>query len=101
MIFKLFRRAEPPAPPKRKTAATPAARRSRPAPLVPEPPPVGEVKEDHDESAWDLWEQSQFQLDSQLGALSPSDSVRVKQDRPSQFSDLDGDPFDRVGKNHR
>lgn len=66
---------------------------------MPEPPPIGEVTEDHDESAWDLWEQSQFQLDSQLGALSPADSVRVKEDRPSQMGDLD--PFSRIGKHDR
>jgi hypothetical protein len=103
MIFKLFKRNEPP-PPKRKPAAPPArsaARRTRPGSLLHEPPPVGEVQETHDESAWDLWEQSQFQLDSQLGTLSPADSVRVRQDRPSQFGELDADPFDRVGKNHR
>ena len=99
MFFKLFRRAEPPASPKRKPASAAAPRRSRPAALMPEPPPVGDVREDHDESAWDLWEQSQFQLDSQLGGLSPADSVRVKQDRPSQAGDLD--PFARIGKNHR
>lgn len=101
MFFKLFRRAEPPAPPKRKSVAAPrpAPRRTRPGSLVPEAPPVGEVKEDHDESAWDLWEQSQFQLDSQLGGLSPADSVRVRDVRPSQMDDLD--PFDRIGKNHR
>lgn len=99
-MFKLFRRAEPPKP-ERKPAA-PAARapsRSRSLPLVPEPPPVPEVREDHDESAWDLWEQSQFQLDSQMGALSPADSVRVREGRPSQMDDLD--PFQRIGKNDR
>jgi hypothetical protein len=99
-MFKLFRRQEaPPTPPK---GAAPVAARARPAhaaPLAHEPPPVPEVTEDHDESAWDLWEQSQFQLDSQMGGLSPSDSVKVKQPTPSQMGDLD--PFGRVGKNDR
>ena len=58
------------------------SRRSGPVPLVQEPPPLPEVREDHDESAWSLWEESQFQLDSQLGQLSPSDSVRVKAGEP-------------------
>jgi hypothetical protein len=101
-MFKLFRRNDPPAKPQPKPAPKAAQarnRRSRPAPLVQEPPPLPEVREDHDESAWDLWEQSQFQLDSQMGELSPSDSVRVKQERPSQLGELD--PFARIGKNDR
>lgn len=97
-MFKLFRRAEPPKP-ERKPAAAAARARPRSLPLVPEPPPVPEVREDHDESAWDLWEQSQFQLDSQMGGLSPADSVRVREGRPSQMDDLD--PFQRIGKNDR
>ena len=101
-MFKLFRRNETPPTPQGKSGPPPAqarARRSRPAPLVQEPPPLPEVHEDHDESAWSLWEESQFQLDSQLGELAPSDTVRVKQDRPSQVGELD--PFSRIGKNHR
>ena len=98
-MFKLFRRNDPPAKPQSKPAQQARTRRARPAPLVPEPPPLPEVREDHDESAWDLWEQSQFQLDSQMGELSPSDSVRVKQERPSQMGELD--PFARIGKNDR
>jgi hypothetical protein len=101
-MFKLFRRNETPPKPQGKPAPQPAqarTRRSRPVPLVQEPPPLPEVREDHDESAWDLWEQSQFQLDSQMGELSPSDSVRVKQERPSEMGDLD--PFSRIGKNDR
>ena len=100
-MFKLFFwRAEPTRPPRKPSAAVapprPPARR---APLINEPPPLPEVREDHDESAWDLWEQSQFQLDSQMGGLSPADSVRVREGRPSQMDDLD--PFQRIGKNHR
>lgn len=105
-MFKLFRRGEPPAPPPKRqsTAARPApaaAGRRSATPAVHEPPPVPDVHEDHDESAWDLWEQSQFQLDSQLGGLSPADTVRVRQDRSSQLGGLDDDPFSRIGKNDR
>ena len=100
-MFKLFRRQEAPPAPAPKAAPAPAARARTPAaaPAVHEPPPMPEVREDHDESAWDLWEQSQFQLDSQMGGLSPSDSVRVKQATPSEMGGLD--PFGRVGKNDR
>ncbi|TFZ00936.1 hypothetical protein EZ313_21125 [Ramlibacter henchirensis] len=100
-MFKLFRRAEAPAAPRKPEAQAPRfAKRSRPAPLVPELPPLPEVREDNDESAWDLWQESSFQLDSQLGALTPEKSVRVRQERPSQFGDPeDPDPFTRVGKN--
>ena len=101
-MFKLFRRKETPAKPQGKPAIKvppPRPSRSRPAPLVQEPPPLPEVHEDHDESAWSLWEESQFQLDSQLGALSPTDSVRVREGRPSEVGELD--PFSRIGKNDR
>lgn len=101
-MFKLFRRNETPPKTQAKPApkaAQPRSSRSRPAPLVPEPPPLPDVHEAHDESAWSLWEESQFQLDSQMGELSPSDTVRVKQERPSQVGELD--PFSRIGKNHR
>ena len=101
-MFKLFWRKDPPAKPQAKPAIkVPAPRpsRSRPAPLLHEPPPLPEVREDHDESAWSQWEESQFQLDSQLGELSPTDSVRVKEARPSQVGELD--PFARIGKNDR
>jgi len=101
-MFKLFRRKETSPKPQAKPASRAAPRppsRSRPAPLAQDPPPLPDVHEDHDESAWDLWEQSQFQLESQLGELSPSDSVRVKDGTPSQAGELD--PFARIGKNHR
>jgi len=101
-MFKLFGRKATPPKPTGKPAikvAPPRPSRSRPAPLVQEPPPLPEVHEDHDESAWSLWEESQFQLDSQMGALSPSDSVRVKEGRPSEIGELD--PFSRIGKNDR
>jgi len=101
-MFKLFWRKDKPAKPQAKPAIkvpVPRPSRSRPAPLVHEPPPLPEVREDHDESAWSQWEESQFQLDSQLGALSPTDSVRVKEVRPSQLGELD--PFSRIGKNDR
>ena len=106
-MFKLFKRAKPAAssarPAPGKAAASPAAA----APAHPDPgvgvplAPMVEVREDHDESVWDLWEQSNFQLDSQMGGLSPSDSVRVRAASPSQAAELDDDPFSRVGKNHR
>lgn len=109
-MFKLFKRAEPvakPSKPAQARGAAPAAavpvRRHGAvdrAPIAPLPTSTMEVREDDDESAWDLWEQSNFQLDSQMGGLSPSDSVRVRDDRPSQAADLD-DPFARVGKHHR
>lgn len=100
-MFKLFRRKETPSKPQAApvTRVAPRPSRSRPPPLAHEPPPLPDVHEDHDESAWDLWEQSQFQLDSQLGELSPSDSVRVKDGTPSQVGELD--PFARIGKNDR
>ena len=101
-MFKLFRRKDTPAKPQGKPAIKvppPRTLRSRPAPLVAEPPPLPEVHEDHDESAWSLWEESQFQLDSQLGGLSPTNSVRVKEATPSQMGELD--PFSKVGKNDR
>ena len=99
-MFKLFRRAEAPAPRKPEAPAPSFAKRSRPAPLVPEMPPLPEVSEGNDESAWDLWQESSYQLDSQLGGLSPDRSVRVKQERQSQAGDLaPTDPFTRVGKN--
>lgn len=105
-MFKLFRRGEPSAPPPKHRAAAPRTASAPPrpraaTPVLHEPPPVPDVHEDHDESAWDLWEQSQFQLDSQMGSLSPSDSVRVRQDRSSTLGPLDDDPFSRIGKNHR
>ncbi len=111
-MFKLFKREVPATrPPSRpapaKVAASPAAiapARPRPvarSPLAAPPAPMVEVREDHDESAWDLWEQSNFQLDSQMGGLSPSDSVRVRDARPSQAAELDDDPFSRIGKNDR
>ena len=98
-MFKLFRRAAAPAP-EPKAAAKPARDIpvTRPIPLMPDASAM-EVIEDHDESAWDLWEQSQFQLDSQMGSLEPTHSVRVKDGRPSQAAELD--PFSRIGKNHR
>ena len=102
MIFKLFRRKETSPKPKGGPAikVTPPERsRSRAAGVVHEPPPLPDVREDHDESAWDLWEQSQFQLDSQMGGLPPSDSVRVREGRPSEIGELD--PFARIGKNDR
>lgn len=100
MFNKLFRRAEPaPAPAVRKPAVA-AARRTPPrAPVLHEPPPVAEAVEDHDESAWDLWEQSQFQLDSQMGALSPNDSIKVREN--GKVAPEDVDPFALVGKNGR
>lgn len=111
-MFKLFKREAPPARPTRAASAgsrvpappppPPASTPRRPpaaAPLAAAPLQV-EVREDHDESAWSLWEESNFQLDSQMGGLSPSDSVRVKDARPSQAADLD-DPFARIGKNDR
>jgi len=101
-MFKLFWRKEKPVKAQAKPAIKvppPRPSRSRPAPLVHEPPPLPEVHEDHDESAWSQWEESQFQLDSQMGQLSPADSVRVKEGRPSEVGDLD--PFSRIGKNDR
>lgn len=109
-MFKLFKREEPAAKPSRRTPAKVAAPPAATPPGQPGPdaraplaPSVVEVREDHDESAWDLWEESNFQLDSQMGGLSPFDSVRVRDARPSQAADLgaDGDPFSRVGKNDR
>jgi hypothetical protein len=100
-MFKLFRRTPAPAAAQRKPAA-PSARTlevTRPLPLMPESAAMLEVTEDHDESAWDLWEQSQFQLDSQFGGLTPARSVWVKETTPSKVGDLD--PFARIGKNHR
>jgi len=98
-MFKLFKRTGAPAPQPRRPAAAPP-RPSRPAAAaVPEPMPLPDVVEDHDESAWDQWEQSQFQLDSQLGGLSPSDSVRVRDAAKGQGAEPD--PFAKVGKNHR
>ncbi|TFZ08193.1 hypothetical protein [Ramlibacter humi] len=97
MLFKFFKRAEPPAPaarPRPVRSARPAA-----APAIHEPPPMPEVKEDHDESAWDLWEQSQFQLDSQLGPLSAADSVKVNDTAPKKGNA--DDAYSRIGKNHR
>ncbi|WBY01982.1 hypothetical protein PE066_00115 [Ramlibacter tataouinensis] len=101
-MFKLFRRQAPAARPSEPADAAAAPAPASPArtPVPPEAPPQLEVREDHDESAWDLWEQSNFQLDSQMGGLAPSDSVRVREARPSQDADLD-DPFSRVGKHHR
>lgn len=95
-MFKLFRRRQAPAPVAKVAHSRVAPSGAKAAQAADEPPPMLEVKEDDDESAWDLWEQSQFQLDSQMGGLSPSDSVRVK-DRPSQAGELD--PFSRIGKN--
>lgn len=97
MFSRLFKRAAPAAPVPRRA---PAVARTKPqAPVVEEPLPVPEVVEDHDESAWDQWEQSQFQLDSQLGGLSPSDSVRVREGEKK--GGPQPDPFAAVGKNHR
>lgn len=110
-MFKLFRRTEPVARPPRPAQARVAAPATAVpvhrhgaaarAPLAAPAAPMVEVREDHDESAWDLWEQSNFQLDSQMGGLSPSDSVRVRDARPSQAADLDDDPFARIGKHDR
>jgi hypothetical protein len=99
-MFQFLKRAAKAA---RKPAPTPAPHRtgpprnaasgrSRPGQL--EPPPVGEVKEIDDASAWDLWEHSQMELDSRMGPLSAFDSIKVKDATPSQFSDPD--PFSRV-----
>ena len=97
MFSKLFKRAEPPAPPTVRPRPARSARTT--APQLLEPPPVPEVTEDHDESAWDLWEQSQFQLDSQLGPLSAADSVKVN-DPLAKKGNAD-DAFSRIGKNDR
>lgn len=105
-MFKLFKReAAPTQPPGAAPGSTAPPAPQRPPPPARPPLPAEsalqvEVCEDHDESAWDLWEQSNFQLDSQMGGLAPSDSVRVRETRPSQAADLD-DPFSRVGKHHR
>lgn len=101
MFNKLFRRAEPaPAPSARKPAvASSKPKPPRATPVLHEPPPVAEAVEDHDESAWDLWEQSQFQLDSQMGALSPNDSIKVRDSGKKGPEEVD--PFALVGKNGR
>ena len=101
-MFKfLFKKDPKPARPASKAPAKPAsASRSAPVRTRPnslEPPPVGEVHELDDESAWDVWEHSQMELDSRMGPLSAFDSIKVKDERPSQFAD-DGDPFASVRK---
>ncbi|GAC1525358.1 MAG: hypothetical protein NVS2B4_01240 [Ramlibacter sp.] len=54
-----------------------------------ERPPAPEILESDDESAWQEWEQSQIELDSRMGPVSPLDSVKVKEGSPSQMGDLD------------
>ncbi len=91
----------------RRTAGAATAPRPAEARLVPprpqapglhDPLPVPEVVEAHDESAWSQWEESQFQLDSQLGGLSEKDAVKV---REGGAKSTEPDPFARIGKNHK
>ncbi len=100
-MFKLFKRAEPPAPPARKRSPETARPPRRAPPAIQDPLPVPEVVETADESAWDEWEQSNYQLDSQLGGLSPSDSVKVRGTDGAASRPQELDPFARIGKNHR
>jgi hypothetical protein len=87
-MFKLFRRPEPPPAPKPRKPAPP---------LVADPLPVPEVVEDHDESVWSQWEQSQFELDSQMGFLDPADAVKVRDDGArKRGQDPEVDPFASV-----
>lgn len=70
----------------------PAARRTRAtAPGMFDPLPVPEVRESHDESAWDDWENSKMELDSRMGPMSAFDSVKLKDESPSRHGELD--PF--------
>jgi hypothetical protein len=90
---KAARTPEPtPAPHRTASPRNGASGRSRPGLL--EPPPVGDVQEIDDESAWDLWEHSQMELDSRMGPLTAFDSIKVKDATPSQF--CDPDPFSKV-----
>lgn len=77
--------------PRRKvaTASRPAQDPSDPAAL-PLPEVVGEGNTQAD---WSAWEDSMSTLDSQLQDLSPSQSVHVRDTRPSQPDD---DPFASV-----
>ncbi len=95
-MFKLFGKRNKPSGRPTQAPVRPAGRPQRAGSNLPlhEPLPVPQVHEDHDESAWDLWEHSQMQLDSQLGPLTASETVRVNSPRPSQFSELD--PFSSV-----
>lgn len=90
-MFKMFKRpAAPAAQPQR------PAGRAQPSAL-PEAPPVGDVVEGNLESDWALWENSVFQIDSQLQPLEPSASVKDRTAPSSQFDALD--PFSSVGRN--
>jgi len=100
-MFKFLKRAVVAAskPASRPGPRTPAgtgrsSAQSRPATL--DPLPVPEVQEVDDESAWDMWEHSQMELDSRMGPLSVFDSVKVKDASPSQAADLEPDPFASV-----
>jgi hypothetical protein len=103
-VFKLLARivsaVQDPVP-KAPTASSrrTAARRNR-ADLARQRPayplPAPEVEEICDDSAWDMWEQSQTELDSRMGPISAFDSVRTRDGSPSKMSGID--PFASVRK---
>jgi len=80
-----------PAAPSRSTAGRKPTARRPAGPVMFDPLPVPEVRESHDESAWDDWENSKMELDSRMGPLSAFDSVKVRDESPSHHGDLD--PF--------
>jgi thioesterase domain-containing protein len=89
--------------PAAKTASPAAKRSSRQGPSRDvsqlghvDPVPAAEAREIHDDSAWDMWEQSQNEWDSRMGPSSAFDSVRAKDPSPSQMSELD--PFASIRK---
>ncbi|MGZ5180465.1 MAG: hypothetical protein ACXWC6_18240 [Ramlibacter sp.] len=99
-MLKFLKRAvgvapKPAAPPPRKPAAAGRSGTQSRQPML-DPLPVPDVQEVDDESAWDMWENSQMELDSRMGPLSVFDSVKVKDASPSRAADLEPDPFASV-----
>jgi hypothetical protein len=88
---------QPTSQPKAKSAAPTARAVAKPAagvPFAPSAPLPEVVGEGSTEADWSAWEDSMASLDSQLQGLVPSQSVYVRDTRPSQLDDLD--PFAAV-----
>ena len=102
MFTWLKRRLATPAPtPVRRSAATPVRKpaatapgrvdtHARHGPRFAEPAPLPEVvAEGNTQADWSVWEDSVMALDSQMQELPPSNSVYVRDTRPSQLDDID------------
>ncbi len=98
-MFNFFKRAKPKPPVVKKNRRS-GASSSNLHDDFPEESQLPDIVEGNSQTDWDLWETSAMALDSQMQPLSPTASVRLKDEKEhSQFDELPPDAFSSITRN--